>query len=147
MTTLSEIPPAAVAAHAFGLRAEAEHQTVAQHGLRERAGAIQKLRLLDPIGYLDFLRLMENAQLVLTDSGGIQEETTYLGVPCITLRENTERPITCEEGTNELCGLDVDLVVAKSLACFEGKAKHGRIPSLWDGHSAERIVQTLLQKQ
>jgi UDP-N-acetylglucosamine 2-epimerase (non-hydrolysing) len=117
---------------------------LAQHRLGARAEAIPKLRLLDPIGYLDFLCLLDNAQLVLTDSGGIQEETTFLGVPCLTLRENTERPITCEVGTNELCGLDVEKIVARSLSCFEGNRKHGSIPPLWDGHAAERIVQTLL---
>ena len=118
---------------------------LAQYGLGARAEAIPSLRLLDPIGYLDFLHLLDNAQLVLTDSGGIQEETTFLGVHCLTLRENTERPITCEIGTNELCGLDVEKVVAKSLSSFEGIRKRGSIPPLWDGHAAERIVQTLLQ--
>jgi UDP-N-acetylglucosamine 2-epimerase (non-hydrolysing) len=120
---------------------------LAQYGLDARANAIRGLRLLAPIGYLDFLRLMDNAQLVLTDSGGIQEETTFLGVPCLTLRENTERPITCELGTNELCGLDVEKIVAKSLASFDGIHKKGSVPPLWDGHAAERIVETLLQKQ
>ena len=105
------------------------------------------VRLLDPIGYLDFLLLLDNAQLVLTDSGGIQEETTFLGVPCLTLRENTERPITCEVGTNELCGLDVERVVSRSQAVFTGNVKKAKVPDLWDGHTAERIVQTLLQKQ
>jgi UDP-N-acetylglucosamine 2-epimerase (non-hydrolysing) len=120
---------------------------LAQHGLSARAEAIPGLKLLDPIGYLDFLRLLDNAQLVLTDSGGLQEETTFLGVPCLTLRENTERPITLEVGTNELCGLDVEKVVSKSLSSFQGLRKRGSVPSLWDGHSAERIVETLLQKQ
>jgi UDP-N-acetylglucosamine 2-epimerase (non-hydrolysing) len=119
---------------------------LAQHGLGARAEAIPGLRLLDPIGYLDFLRLLDNAQLVLTDSGGIQEETTFLGVPCLTLRENTERPITCEVGTNELCGLDVEKVAAKSLSCFEGIRKRGSIPPLWDGHAAERIAEHILGK-
>jgi UDP-N-acetylglucosamine 2-epimerase (non-hydrolysing) len=116
---------------------------LAQHGLGARAEAIPGLRLLDPIGYLDFLRLLDNAQLVITDSGGIQEETTFLGVPCLTLRENTERPITCEIGTNELCGLDVEKIVARSQAVFEGKRKSGRVPELWDGRAAERIADVL----
>ena len=113
------------------------------HGLSARAAAIPSLKLLDPLGYLDFLRLMEDAKLVLTDSGGIQEETTFLGVPCLTLRENTERPITVEVGTNQLCGTDRDLIVRRSLEVFDGKTKKGRIPELWDGHTAERIASTL----
>ena len=119
---------------------------LAQHGLGARAEAIPGLRLLDPIGYLDFLRLLDNAQLVLTDSGGIQEETTFLGVPCLTLRENTERPITCEVGTNELCGLDVERVVSRSEAVFAGNRKRGHLPDLWDGNAANRIVDVLIRK-
>jgi UDP-N-acetylglucosamine 2-epimerase (non-hydrolysing) len=118
-----------------------------QHGLSARAEVIPQLRLIDPIGYLDFLRLLDNAQLVLTDSGGVQEETTFLRVPCLTLRENTERPITCEVGTNELCGLDVEKIVARSLASFQGARRRGSVPPLWDGHAAKRIVETLLQQQ
>jgi UDP-N-acetylglucosamine 2-epimerase (non-hydrolysing) len=116
-------------------------------GLNRRAEAVPKLKTVEPIGYLDFLHLLENAELVLTDSGGIQEETTYLGIPCLTLRENTERPITCEIGTNELCGLDVPLIVRKSLAVFEGKGKKGKVPELWDGRAAERIVEILVGQQ
>jgi UDP-N-acetylglucosamine 2-epimerase (non-hydrolysing) len=119
---------------------------LAQHGLSARAAAIPGLRLLDPIGYLDFLRLLDNAQLVLTDSGGIQEETTFLGIPCLTLRENTERPITCEIGTNKLCGLDVDLVVNTSLDVFHGNCRPGRVPELWDGKTAVRITNILFEK-
>lgn len=119
---------------------------LAQHGLDARADAIPGLRLLEPIGYLDFLRLLDNAQLVLTDSGGIQEETTFLGVPCLTLRENTERPITCEVGTNELCGLDVEKVVSLSEAVFAGSGKKGHVPDLWDGNAAIRIVDVLIRK-
>jgi UDP-N-acetylglucosamine 2-epimerase (non-hydrolysing) len=119
---------------------------LSQHGLSDRVKAIKSLRLLDPIGYLDFLLLMDNAQLVITDSGGIQEETTFLGVPCLTLRENTERPITCEIGTNELCGLNIEKIVARSLSFFDGNRKSGSVPPLWDGRAAERIVQTLVTK-
>jgi UDP-N-acetylglucosamine 2-epimerase (non-hydrolysing) len=117
-----------------------------QHGLDARVKSMAGLKILEPIGYLDFLNLMDNARLVITDSGGIQEETTYLGVPCLTLRENTERPITCEIGTNQLCGLDVELIVALSEAVFQGNGKKGRVPELWDGHAAERIAQMLSQK-
>ena len=104
-----------------------------------------QLRLIPPIGYLDFLCLLSKATLVLTDSGGIQEETTALGVPCLTLRENTERPITISEGTNLLVGTDPAKIVAAAQAVLAGKSKAGRIPPLWDGHAAERIVDILLR--
>jgi UDP-N-acetylglucosamine 2-epimerase (non-hydrolysing) len=116
-----------------------------QYGLSGRIGAMKNLKLTEPLGYLDFLRLLDNAQLVLTDSGGLQEETTYLGVPCLTLRENTERPITCEIGTNELCGLDVEKVVRLSTSVYDGTAKQSRVPELWDGHASKRIVEILLK--
>jgi UDP-N-acetylglucosamine 2-epimerase (non-hydrolysing) len=104
-----------------------------------------QLRLISPLGYLDFLCLLSNATLVLTDSGGIQEETTALGVPCLTLRENTERPVTISEGTNILVGIDPDKIVAAAQEILAGKSKVGRIPPLWDGKAAERIVEILLQ--
>ena len=97
------------------------------------------------MGYLEFLALMMNARLVLTDSGGIQEETTILGVPCLTLRENTERPITIVEGTNTLVGADPARIVAETRRILAGKGKTGRVPELWDGHAAERIVEILRQ--
>jgi UDP-N-acetylglucosamine 2-epimerase (non-hydrolysing) len=112
-------------------------------GLAEAFRALEGVTLCDPIGYLDFLALMDAAALVLTDSGGIQEETTYLGVPCITLRENTERPITVDVGTNLLLGLDVDAVIRASREALKGRHKQGRIPDLWDGHAADRIIDTL----
>ncbi len=119
---------------------------IAEFGLSERVQAIGSLTLCDPIGYLDFLRLMDNAALVLTDSGGIQEETTYLQVPCITLRESTERPITAEIGSNEVVGLNAALAVEKSRAALNGNGKRGSIPVLWDGSAAHRIVDILLSK-
>jgi UDP-N-acetylglucosamine 2-epimerase (non-hydrolysing) len=119
---------------------------IAEFGLQERFDAIASLTLCDPIGYLDFLRLMDNAALILTDSGGIQEESTWLRVPCVTLRETTERPVTAEIGTNEVVGLDVALAVEKSRAALNGSAKRGNIPELWDGHAAERIVAILLER-
>jgi len=103
------------------------------------------LRLVDPLGYLDFLGLTDAAALVLTDSGGIQEETTVLGVPCLTLRENTERPITVEQGTNSLVGLSAELIVAEGQKALRGQGKTGRVPDLWDGHAAERIADVLLR--
>ncbi len=119
-------------------------------GRMEAAGltgrlASGQIALLPPLGYLQLLGLMGSAQLVLTDSGGIQEETTALGVPCITLRENTERPVTVEEGTNTIVGADPERI----RACFEEVVatggKRGRIPERWDGNAAERIADVLLQ--
>ncbi len=103
----------------------------------------QSVRLCDPIGYIDFLALTKNAELIMTDSGGIQEESTYLGVQCITLRDSTERPITVEVGTNQLLG--DDLVSAEKVAneILDGKLKKGVVPPLWDGKAAERIVSII----
>jgi UDP-N-acetylglucosamine 2-epimerase (non-hydrolysing) len=117
-----------------------------QHGLLRRAEALRNLKRVEPVGYLDFMHLLDNAQLVITDSGGIQEETTFVGVPCLTLRDNTERPITCDIGTNELCGLDVEKVVSRSEAVFAGNGKKGRVPDLWDGNAAKRIIDVLISK-
>ncbi len=104
-----------------------------------------QLHLTPPLGYLDFLCLLSKATLVLTDSGGIQEETTALGVSCLTLRTNTERPITIAEGTNQLVGTNPARILAAAREILRGKNKTGRIPPLWDGHAAERIVETLLR--
>ena len=118
-----------------------------QDRLREaRAKHHPRLKLIPPIGYLDFLCLLGHARLVLTDSGGIQEETTALGVPCLTLRENTERPITITEGTNQLVGRDPAKIVEAAREILAGRAKRGQIPQLWDGHAAERIVEILTQQ-
>ena len=103
------------------------------------------VRAIASLGYLDFLCLLSNAALVLTDSGGIQEETTALGVPCLTLRENTERPITISQGTNLLVGTDPAKIIAAATESLAGKGKTGRIPQFWDGHTAERIVDVLLR--
>jgi UDP-N-acetylglucosamine 2-epimerase (non-hydrolysing) len=105
------------------------------------------LILTEPLGYLDFLCLMDHARLVLTDSGGVQEETTILGVPCLTMRENTERPVTVAEGTNEVIGSSPERIVAASFEILGGKGREGRIPELWDGHAAERIVRVILDAQ
>ncbi|AJF07963.1 non-hydrolyzing UDP-N-acetylglucosamine 2-epimerase [Geoalkalibacter subterraneus] len=101
--------------------------------------------LSEPLGYLDFLRLNKDARLVLTDSGGIQEETTVLGVPCITLRYNTERPITVTAGTNQLVGADKQQILAAALKVLSGEAEKKQIPPLWDGQAAKRIVDVLQQ--
>jgi UDP-N-acetylglucosamine 2-epimerase (non-hydrolysing) len=104
------------------------------------------VELLPPQGYMPFLHLWKDAALVLTDSGGLQDETTALGVPCVTIRENTERPITVEEGTNVLAGTDPEAVVAAARLQLNGGSKKGRRPKLWDGRAAERIVSILARE-
>jgi len=100
---------------------------------------------LDPLGYLDFLSLMIYARLVLTDSGGIQEETTVLGIPCLTLRDTTERPITLKEGTNVLVWNDTQKIVEETFKILEGRGKKAKIPEYWDGKTAERIIKILVE--
>lgn len=102
-----------------------------------------RMAVLPPQGYLEMLGLMAGATLVLTDSGGLQEETTALGVPCLTLRDNTERPITVEQGTNTLVGRDVPAIRAGVADILAGRGKRGRVPELWDGRAAERIAADL----
>ena len=113
-------------------------QRIADFGLNA-----EQLQLFDPLPYLDFLNLQSRATVVITDSGGIQEETTYLGVPCLTLRENTERPITVSLGTNVLVGRDPDKLRSELRLVVAGKAKTGTVPPLWDGHAGERIATLL----
>lgn len=103
--------------------------------------------LQEPLGYMEFLNLWKEAKVVITDSGGLQEETTALGVPCITLRENTERPITVSEGTNVLAGTNPEEILAAAREVMQDRAKQGRRPALWDGRAAERIVECLLSRQ
>jgi UDP-N-acetylglucosamine 2-epimerase (non-hydrolysing) len=103
------------------------------------------LILTEPIGYIDFLCLVKNALLILTDSGGIQEESTFLGVQCITLRENTERPVTVESGTNHLIGTDMLKIDQAISAILGGAIKKGNVPPLWDGRAAERICRQIVQ--
>jgi UDP-N-acetylglucosamine 2-epimerase (non-hydrolysing) len=119
-------------------------QKLAAFGFAERLAALPGLRLVEPLGYLDFLKLMAEARLVLTDSGGIQEETTILGVPCLTLRENTERPVTVECGTNRLVGRDAARIVSAWREIRDGAGPPLRVPPLWDGRAAERIADALL---
>lgn len=102
-----------------------------------------RMMLLPPQGYLEMLGLMAGATLVLTDSGGLQEETTALGVPCLTLRENTERPITVEQGTNTMVGRDRQAILSGVDDILAGRGKRGRVPEYWDGHAAERIAADL----
>jgi UDP-N-acetylglucosamine 2-epimerase (non-hydrolysing) len=98
------------------------------------------IRLTNPLGYLDFGRLVKDARLVLTDSGGVQEETTVYGIPCITLRDTTERPETVEMGTSVLAGADANLILELSAQALEGNWKSGKVPPLWDGRTSERVV-------
>jgi UDP-N-acetylglucosamine 2-epimerase (non-hydrolysing) len=119
-------------------------KNITDMGLDPRIHAAKAIRLIEPLGYLDFLKLMADSALVLTDSGGIQEETTILGVPCLTLRENTERPITITQGTNRLAGT----TTADILRAYESVRKNpptGRRPDLWDGGAAVRIVDCLIE--
>jgi UDP-N-acetylglucosamine 2-epimerase (non-hydrolysing) len=103
------------------------------------------LHLMDPVGYLEFLGLQKHARLVITDSGGVQEETTYLGVPCLTVRQNTERPVTITEGTNELVGTDPGRLLEAALNQLSKPRTKAKIPELWDGHAAERIADVFGQ--
>lgn len=116
---------------------------LAQHGLMERLESMPGLRITPPLGYLDFLALMSQARLVLTDSGGIQEETTVLGVTCLTLRDNTERPITVTEGTNRLVGQNPERILAAVDETLADGMGPRSIPEFWDGKAAERIVTAL----
>lgn len=104
-----------------------------------------RLRLLPPLPYVEFLALQCRATAVITDSGGIQEETTYLGIPCLTVRDSTERPVTVSIGTNILVGQDRGKLSGEVANILQGRAKKGRVPPLWDGHTGERIAE-LLQK-
>ncbi|MCD6206292.1 MAG: UDP-N-acetylglucosamine 2-epimerase (non-hydrolyzing) [Candidatus Marinimicrobia bacterium] len=104
---------------------------------------LPNIKITEPLGYYDFMKLQKDAKLVLTDSGGLQEETTVLGVPCLTLRKNTERPVTVWIGTNELVGPYPDKILERTLAILDGEQIRGKIPEYWDGHTAERIVAVL----
>ncbi|HEY7786746.1 MAG TPA: UDP-N-acetylglucosamine 2-epimerase (non-hydrolyzing) [Pyrinomonadaceae bacterium] len=118
---------------------------LAEFGLGDRIAG-SGLQLIEPLGYLDFLGLYSRAKLVLTDSGGIQEETTVLDIPCLTLRENTERPITVELGTNTIVGTAPEKILTAAQSVLDGSYKRRQsVPPLWDGHTAERIVDALLQ--
>jgi len=117
-------------------------QRIAESGLQSVARSLQ---LVEPLGYLDFLALESHADVVLTDSGGVQEETTYLGIPCLTARPNTERPITVTVGTNRLVESKQEALVPAVLAALDGGRKQGVVPELWDGMSAKRIVHTISQ--
>jgi len=105
-----------------------------------------KVLLTKPLSYMEFLNLWHDASLILTDSGGLQEETTALGIPCVTLRENTERPVTVDEGTNTIVGVDPERILVAAETVLAGQGKAGRRPQFWDGRAAERIVQALAER-
>jgi UDP-N-acetylglucosamine 2-epimerase (non-hydrolysing) len=112
------------------------------HGLQAYLDT-ERIVCLPPLGYLEMLGLISSARLVLTDSGGLQEETTVVGVPCITLRENTERPVTVDQGTNTIAGHDRELIMSVVDTVLTDGGKRGRTPELWDGKAADRIKQVL----
>jgi UDP-N-acetylglucosamine 2-epimerase (non-hydrolysing) len=112
---------------------------------RSPDGIGSRIVVTQPLGYLDCLCLMSHARFVLTDSGGIQEETTVLGTPCLTLRENTERPVTVSHGTNTLVGYSEDRIISEVSKILAGDGKKGCIPELWDGQAAARIVEVMLR--
>lgn len=114
-----------------------------EFSLMKKFRSIKNLKLIDPAGYIDFIKLLSESKLVITDSGGIQEEATFLGIPCLTLRDSFERPETLEMGTNTLCKLNEGLILRKVRDVFEGKYKKGKIPLLMDGKASERIVNIL----
>jgi len=120
-------------------------QNLRELDLYLRLASLPHMTLTEPLGYLDFLNLMSQARLVLTDSGGIQEETTILGVPCLTLRPNTERPITITEGTNHLVGAGKHGIIETSQQILNNGSKPVHRPALWDGQAAQRIVDVLLR--
>ncbi len=119
------------------------HPRTRQRWVEQLRAANPNLRAIDPLGYLEFLALQKHATLVITDSGGIQEETTFLGTPCFTLRENTERPITIASGTNVLIGRDWEKLEKEFRNTLNGNRKQGARPPLWDGKASERIADVL----
>jgi UDP-N-acetylglucosamine 2-epimerase (non-hydrolysing) len=118
-------------------------KNIEKFGFNEFTKSIDNLTLLEPLGYIDFLSLMMDADFILTDSGGIQEETTALGVPCLTMRTTTERPVTIEEGTNILIQPEANIIRREFKKIISGDKKAGRIPQLWDGKAADRIADIL----
>ncbi|MFZ0258268.1 MAG: UDP-N-acetylglucosamine 2-epimerase [Gammaproteobacteria bacterium] len=122
-------------------------QKLSASGLDAQIARYGGFQLISPLDYLDFLECMDNARLVITDSGGIQEETTVLGVPCITARDNTERPVTVSQGTNVVVGRDPERILQAAFAVLQGEGKEGRCPELWDGRAAARIVEILWERE
>jgi UDP-N-acetylglucosamine 2-epimerase (non-hydrolysing) len=118
---------------------------ITKFGFEDRVNQIPNFQMIKPQGYLDFLALIKHSKAVLTDSGGLQEETTALGIPCITIRENTERPITVTEGTNTIVGSKTKNIVKEWDNISKNKGKKGNVPELWDGKTAERIGRCIIE--
>jgi UDP-N-acetylglucosamine 2-epimerase (non-hydrolysing) len=119
---------------------------IEEFGLEEMVEKMENLLLIPPAGYYDFLKLQMEADFILTDSGGIQEESTYFGIPCLTLRPQTERPITIWEGTNQLVKLESQDIIRAAFQIIDGNRKSGKIPEKWDGKTASRIVDIFRDK-
>lgn len=115
------------------------------NGFWKRFRDLENLKIIEPLGYIDFIKLVKESLFVLTDSGGIQEETTVLKIPCLTMRDNTERPVTILEGTNYLVGRDKNKIFKHIKLILNGRIKYGKIPRLWDGKAAKRIMRVLLR--
>jgi UDP-N-acetylglucosamine 2-epimerase (non-hydrolysing) len=113
-------------------------------GLEQRLQGASGIRCLPPLGYREFLCLTSQARVIVTDSGGLQEESTVLGIPCLTMRENTERPVTVEEGSSTLVGSDIRLLMEQLEAVLNGQYKKGNCPTLWDGNAGKRIAEVLV---
>jgi UDP-N-acetylglucosamine 2-epimerase (non-hydrolysing) len=141
LETLASVASQVPLVFAMHPRTRANVERFGLHGLVDPT----RIAVLPPQGYLEMLGLVAGATLVLTDSGGLQEETTALGVPCLTMRENTERPITIEQGTNTLVGHDREAILGAVAEILLGRGKRGRVPEYWDGHAAERIAADLWQ--
>jgi UDP-N-acetylglucosamine 2-epimerase (non-hydrolysing) len=122
------------------------HPRTAKQISQHLHGALGNLLFIDPLGYFDFMKLVAHSRIVLTDSGGIQEETTALGVPCLTLRSTTERPVTVDVGTNLLVGSDPNNIVPMWRKALDATRLEYHMPEMWDGHAARRIVGVLLKQ-
>jgi UDP-N-acetylglucosamine 2-epimerase (non-hydrolysing) len=138
MIQISEILPVVFPAHPR-TRARLE-----SNGLWKKLEAARAVKLSPPLGYLEFLSLSSHSRIIVTDSGGLQEESTVLSVPCLTLRESTERPITVSVGTSTLVGRDTVLLHRLVVDVMEGRYKKGRVPEIWDGKAGERIAAEVL---
>lgn len=119
---------------------------IKRHKFLKQFESLENLLMIDPLGYCDFIKLVKESKFVLTDSGGIQEETTCIKIPCLTIRENTERPVTLKKGTNYLVGRDKQKIARLVRNILKGKTKEGIVPKLWDGKTARRIIELLTTK-
>lgn len=120
---------------------------ISKFGFSDKVSQMKNLIILEPLGYLKFMGLMINSKFALTDSGGMQTESTVINIPCLTMRENTERPETIREGTNTLVGNDTQTIISESMKILEGKGKKGTYPKIWDGHTARRIAEIINSRQ